>query len=670
MATEIAQLQAADVDAVDALMKQNSGTVGFLPRIVLEKHVQDASMLGARTEDGELAGYLLYAAYSDRFRIVQLCVAEGFRGQGIAKRLIEALKAAVTTQKVIRLNCRNDFPAHRMWPKLGFVPVSEKPGRSREGHLLTRWRLLVASDGDQLALFRANISEDILDVVIDAQIFFDFSEPDNESTLPSKALLSDLFVDSLNIWTTDELLTEINRNTNASERNNARIRASQFPNIRHDPISAENLVAPLREILPSGTESQVSDINHLAKTGASDVRFFVTRDQPLLRKATQLREVTGLEVLSPAELILRLRELSDTQTATPDHVAGLRLVWRRLTAEELSGFPFTVFLQQNEKVNQLRSRVELALADPANELEVLWSGREPVALRVLNRRAPDTLTLSLGRAASSGQPSLFARFIVADVIYRAIQENLVMVRLESSALPDALIQGLSEMGFTQCGDGYVRFCLVQCSNTEEALAKISLLSPESLGAYQKMDALDIEGHCSPMLSEADQNYYMIPIRPGFALNLFDRQQSGRDLFGGNQAVLLRWDNVYYRSAHSAGIFQPPARILWYASSPIKQIVAVSRLDEVVVNTPKELFRKFKRYGTLEWSHLYDMSKHDIARNLMALRFSHSFPLTRRILWNDVRTILVSEGVQGSIQGPRKIPQSTFSKLFQFGFPEE
>ena len=669
MATEIAQLQAADVDAVDALMKQNSGTVGFLPRIVLEKHVQDASVLGAKTEDGELAGYLLYAAYHDRFRIAHLCVAEKSRGQGIAKRLVEALKAAVTTQKVIKLTCRNDYPAHQMWPKLGFVPVSEKPGRSREGHLLTRWRLVVAAD-DQLALFRANISEDILDVVIDAQIFYDFSEPDSESTSPSKALLSDLFVDSLNIWTTDELSTEINRNANASERNSARVRASQFPDIRHDPISAENLVAPLREILPSGTESQISDINHLAKAGASDVRFFVTRDQPLLRKTEQIKQVTGLQLLRPAELLLQLRELSDNQESIPDYVAGVGLVWRDLTAEELSGFPFTVFLQQDEKVNQLRSKVELALADPANEIEVLWSGTEPVALRVLNRRAPDTLTLSLGRAASSGQPSLFAHFIVADVIYRSIRENLAMVRLESSALPDVLIPGLSEMGFTQSGDGYARFCLAHCSNTEEALAKINLLSPESLGAYQKMDALDIEGHCSPMLSEADQNYYMIPIRPGFALNLFDRQQSGRDLFGGNQAVLLRWDNVYYRSAHSAGIFQPPARILWYASSPIQQIVAVSRLDEVIVDTPKDLFRKFKRYGTLEWSHLYNMSKHDLARNLMALRFSHSFPLNRRIPWSDVRMILVSEGIQGSIQGPRKIPQSTFRKLFQLGFPEE
>ena len=669
MAIEISQLQTVDIDAVDSLMKQNSGTIGFLPWQVLEKYVSERSVLGARTEDEELAAYLLYAAYRDRFRIVQLCVAERFRGQGIAKDLLEALKATATTQKVIRLHCRNDFPAHQMWPKLGFVPESEKPGRSRERYHLTRWRLVLATD-DQLGLFRANISEDVLDVVIDAQVFFDFNEPDSESTLPSKALLSDLFMDSLNIWITDELLSEINRNLNVSERTGARTRASQFFEIRHDPISTENLAASLRQFLPSGTESQVSDINHLAKVGSSDVHIFITRDQFLLRRAQQIAQITDLQVLSPAELILRLRELSDTQVATPEHVAGLRLVWRRLAADELSGFPLTLFLQSDERLSQLRSKVEVALADPASELEVLWSGREPVALRVLNRATPETLTLSVGRVASSGEYSLFGRFIVADAIYRAVQANLAMVKLDAYALPHDLIQGLSEMGFTECGGAYVRFCLTQCFSTDEALAEISVLSPESLAVYENMDALEIEGHCSPMISEANQNYYMIPIRPGYALNLFDRQQSGRDLFGGNQNVLLRWDNVYYRSGHSARLLQPPGRILWYASRPLKEIIAVSRLDEVIVDTPKELFRRFRRYGTLEWSHLYAMSKHDISRNLMVLRFSHSFPLNRRIPWSETRMVLARENIEGFIQGPRRIPLATFRRLFQLGYPEE
>lgn len=664
----ISKLQAADVDAIDDLMKQNSGTIGFLPRIVLEQHVEDESVLGAKTANGELVGYLLYAAYHDRFRIAQLCVTEGFRGQGVAKRLITVLKAAATTQKVIRLNCRNDFPAHQMWPKLGFVSVSEKPGRSREGHPLTRWRLVIASD-DQLALFRANISEDILDVVIDAQVFFDFSESDTELTLPSKALLSDLFVDSLNVWTTDELLNEISRNDNASERSSARIRASQFSEIRHDPISAENLVTLLERLLPSGTESQVSDINHLAKAGASEVRLFVTRDEPLLSKAEQIAQITGLQLLRPAELILRLRELSDNQESAPDHVAGLGLVWRALAADGLSKLALRPFLQSGEKVGQLRSKVEAALADSSSETELLWSGTEPVALRILSHSSPRTLKVGLGRVASSVDFPLFGRFIVSDVIYQAIRRNLSMVQLEPFSLSPELVQGLSAMGFTECRDAYVRFCLTNCFDKDRALLEISALSPESLPIYENMSSLEIEKRCSPMVSEANQNYYVIPIRPGYALNLFDRQQSSRDLFGGDQGVLLRWANVYYRSGNSPKLIQTPGRILWYVSGT-KEIVAVSRLDEVVVDTPKELFKRFKRYGTLEWSDLYEMCKRDVSRNLMALRFSHTFPFQRRIPLKEIRTSFAEDNVAAVFQWPTKIPPVTFRKLFQLGYPEE
>ena len=507
MAIEISQLHAGDIDAIDSLMKQNSGTIGFLPRVVLEKHVDEQGVLGAKGENNKLLGYLLYASNRDCFRIVQLCVAEDLRGHGIARGLLEALRASAITQKVVRLHCRNDYPAHQMWPKLGFVPESEKPGRSREGHPLTRWRLVIAAD-DQLALFRANISEDVLDVVIDAQIFFDFKEPENEKTLPSQALLSDLFVDSLNIWVTDELLTEINRSTNAEERRIARTRASQFFEVQYDPTAAENLVSSLRQVLPGANDSQISDINHLAKAGASDVRTFVTRDNLLLREAKHIGQLTGLQVLSPTELILRLKELSDTQVATPDRVAGLGLVWRNLSAVELSGFPLRQFLQVGERLGQLRPKIEAALVDPANQTQVLWSENEPVALRVLNRGLPNMLILSLGRVASTQQHALFGRFVVADVIYRSVQENLSMVKVDAAALPTELLQDLSDLGFTEYNGAYIKFCFAKPLTKSQALAE-----------YTSMDALEFESHCSPMVSQANQNYYMIPILPGYALNL-------------------------------------------------------------------------------------------------------------------------------------------------------
>ena len=131
--TTISLMGIADLDAVDELMKRNAGTLGFLPRAALQEYLAREGVLGAKRRDGRLAGYLMYAANRDRFRIAQLCVSEEGRGKGVARGLLEALKASASTQKVITLRCRNDFPANDMWPKLGFVPISESPGRSKEG---------------------------------------------------------------------------------------------------------------------------------------------------------------------------------------------------------------------------------------------------------------------------------------------------------------------------------------------------------------------------------------------------------------------------------------------------------------------------------------------------------------------------------------------------------
>ena len=236
----VSKLTSAWLDAVDELMKLNSKTLGFLPKQALQEFLNKGGALGAIGNDGQLVGYLLYSSYPNYFRITHLCVAKRYRGKGIAARLVIRLRNEADTQKIIKLNCRRDFPANDMWPKLGFVAIDEKPSRSKEGHRLTIWNLTLAPE-DQLQLFQAKTSDEILDVIIDAQIFFAFDEPDSDKTMPAKALLSDFLVDSLNLWITDELLNEINRNNDTKQRENARNRAHNSFQIEYDPRSVEYL---------------------------------------------------------------------------------------------------------------------------------------------------------------------------------------------------------------------------------------------------------------------------------------------------------------------------------------------------------------------------------------------------------------------------------------------
>ena len=94
----------------------------------MESFIKKGGALGVKTDDGQLIGYLLYDVCKHHIRITHLCVAEEFGKQGIARQLVDKLKQTAHSKKIkiIRLSCRRDFPAHNMWPKLGFIPIGEK----------------------------------------------------------------------------------------------------------------------------------------------------------------------------------------------------------------------------------------------------------------------------------------------------------------------------------------------------------------------------------------------------------------------------------------------------------------------------------------------------------------------------------------------------------------
>lgn len=670
MATEvsISNLTTDDVLSVDRLMKRHSNTLGFLPLVVIEDHLNKGSVLGAKTSDGRLVGYLLYAVYPNRFRIAQLCVARSFRGQGLASRLLDALIETATTQTVITLSCRNDFPAHNMWGKLQFVPMDEKVGRSKEGHLLTVWHRVIAL-GNQLELFQANVSDYVLDVIIDAQIFFDFDDPDSEQSLLSKTLLSDFFIDGINFWISDELFVEIRRNSDPRDREEKRARAKQFLLAKYDPAQLQYFVDLLKEILPSGNPNQTSDINHLAKAAASDVHVFVTRDKLLLNKAELIRAAVNVEVISPTALILRRRELAEAQASVPDRVMGLSLEWRQVNSSDYTSFPFERFLSHGEKLNQFRQRLDNLLSDRFSyELEVLWAQDEPVALRILGIDESNSVTLLLGRVERSKGQSSFGDFLVSDVVYKAVRKGIGLVKVNADALTLPLTHSIRAMGFVKYNGDYLRFCLPQHLTRRDTLSVIRGSVPEALATYEGMSVAEIERSCSPLLTDMNQSCFLVPIRPGYALNLFDRLLSSHSLFGGDDDVFIRWNNVYYRTNNRFKMLKPPGRILWYVSEPRKAIVAISHLDAVVTDIPKELFRRFRKYGTLAWEDLYRLCKGDVSTKLMALRFSHTFALRKEITLSQIRKVFQEDEIGLSLQGPIRVPVGSFSKLLKLGFP--
>ena len=583
------------------------------------------------------------------------------------------MRSKVVTQKFITLNCRRDFPENRIWPKLGFVAIGEKPSRSKDNHRLTTWELTLTQE-EQLEIFQARTSDDTVDIIIDAHIFFDFDEPDSDKTTPSKMLLSDFLVDSLSLWITDELLNEIDRQDDPQLRNLSRNRAQNFPQIKPPIHLVEGISELLHGILPRGTPNQNSDIRHLAKAAASNVKTFVTNDSELLKKSEDIANRTGLEVIDPVSLIIRLHELYEKKAYAQDRIAGLNLYWCRCTSEDLASFPFDSFLEHQETKGKFREKLKSLIARPnLYECELLRSKNEIIAIRVLTNGSDKILSTPLVRVALSADRLLFGRFLITDTVSKAVDKNLDMVKFESSALAPSLIPTLLEMGFIKYNGSFVRFCISRCKSREEVLSAIDELCSEVKSNCQGMSNLELERCCSPLcLTPASQRdrHFLIPIRPDYAISLIDRRGSGHDLFGGNPDVLLLWENVYYRSATHRKMLKAPARILWYVSRDKQQIVAVSRLDEVVIETPKELLRKLKKFGILEWQDLYDMCDRDPSKECMALKFSHTFQFRKPVSLAQMRDVFKKNNKAGpSTQAPSKLSPKIFRKLFQRGFSD-
>ena len=664
MEFKITTLNSSDIDRVDKLMKQNSRTLGFLPRRALLDHLSRGTVLGVNAADGRLLAYLLYARYPERFRVVHLCISEYFRGRGFARRLLDELKAKRTTQCVIRLNCRRDYEAHSLWPRLGFVPVDEKPGRSLDGRLLTCWEHRIGKDR-QLDIFKESASDQALDVAIDTHILLHFNSQRTPESIPSKALLADFLADLIRIQTTDEVFIEIDRQADPSIRRDSRVLAHSYPTVNFDSVLSEHYEKRLRKLLRPKTESDQSDVRHLAKTAASEVATFVTLDEEILRYSKEIAHLTQIEVISPIDLVIRLHEPLDRESYRCEPISGQDFIWRRARADDF-GRLLNSLLRPGEVKGRFRETLNGYLAQPEiYKVELLLDGEQILGIRV-STEDKDCVTVSLVRAAKTNNQPFLEHFLVSDILATSVARDIISTRIEGSGLPNGMEKGLSEMGFVRVGSDFVRLCLTGPMTRKEVHGEVCRQFPELIEAWKEISDEEILTRCSPVvLKDCAEACYIVPIKPTYAMSLFDKQRAGEDLFGGRSKVLMRWDNAYFRTKTHHKMIKAPARLLWYESGKVGAITAASHLRSMEIGPPKHLFRKFQKFGTLDWAEIFSMCKGDIKREIMSLEFFHTFSFRNRVTLVELREMEGRRSVP--LQSPRSINFDLFLSIVKAGY---
>jgi ribosomal protein S18 acetylase RimI-like enzyme/predicted nucleic acid-binding protein len=323
-------------DLVDEVIRLGNGpakrTLGFLPDQGFLDRARKGTLLAA-VEGNQPLGYLLYDLPRQEVKIVHLCVAPYAQGKGIARQLVEEIAKKHADRQRIVLWCRDDYAdATAVWRALDFRPEFSRPGRSKEGHLLTAW----VRDFGQLTLF--DLEDERATAALDHNVFLDLHmDPDErQQGEESRYLLDDWVGEYVEFCITTEVLHEIQNHADAQERAAEKQWAALYRNISKADAAWRDLVEEVAALAPRAGRA---DHQHVARAAAAEATYLVTRDQGLLDAAKSVESAMELVVLRPMDLINRLDRMRANDPYEPDGLGRSRRHRSRRPLRHRGGCP-------------------------------------------------------------------------------------------------------------------------------------------------------------------------------------------------------------------------------------------------------------------------------------------------------------------------------------------
>ena len=678
---------------IKSLAKKNSATLGFLPDGAFDAYAQRGWIMAA-IDQGTLLGYVIYRISRMRAVLVHLCTDEKRRGGGIAKQLFLSVVGRTSELRGILANSRRDFPAHNMWPRLGFAAIGEKPGRGTRPSVLTRWWY----EHPHPTLFSTHAgsleAQSPIDVAIDLNVFYDIMMPSSgEHTEESLSLQSDWLIDEIQLCATGELFNEINRIDDSKARQGHRDLAHEFKRISGSADAFGKTYSLMASIMgPPKTERQSSNLRHLAHAAAADVEFFVTQEPEILRFQRKLEAVAGLTAMRPGDLVIELDQVRNTASYQPVRLRGTSLEVAKVTRQKREELE-DIFVNRTlgEQKAEFRRRFSAILPSrPDVSSSVVLAHGQPIALYGMDRSDPDVLSVPCFRIQRGRLARTLARQIVSMAIEASIANDCPITAVTDDWLDPFAEEALAEAGFVKNGVRWLKLNFSAVGTQDSVSVRLDPLlkkleasgiefpgktrMPLNSGSrLSAAETIQIEKVLRPLkLTNAALDTLVIPVRPGWAQHLFDTNLADQTLFGARPDLILRWEDAYYRAPRSLGNIVAPFRILWYVSQDrrytgTRQIRAYSVGSSVEVLSAHVAHDRYKRLGVYDREQVLEIAGGDPNGPVMVIRFCDTEAFKNPIDGARFRELLeTSDQKKPSLRGPQRISEAAFAAIYSEG----
>lgn len=691
--------QSPHLPTIIELGDANQATLSFFPKGAFQDYAARRKIISAFTSPEQCIGYLLYRTSRsyNRVTIIHLCLAPPYRGKGVAKKLVDHLIQITQDYSGIGLTCRRDYQLQNLWSKLGFVAKYDEPAKT-SGKINTYWWL----DYGKLDLFSTAAVQKLeskLCVVIDAKIFFDLSNHEmSTNTEESQSVLANWLQPELNLCLTDEIFNKINTINNienVNDRNMQHDFAKRFTCLPYNTVVLSELFQTIKKTFNNHDISvNDSDVRYLAKTIAANCHIFVSHDRRYLTLADELYEKFKLSIVTPTDLINKLEYLQNITEYQPVRLAGTSLKQVRVQSLKDNSFYkyFNADKQGETKAEfQQNLRHFITENDKFECLVILEGEQEPTALVVYGRHKTYELEIPMLRVRDNSFAGTLAHHLLFQAISVSALEHRLFTRITDLHLQDVVTTAIQKDMFVNVNNGQLKVNIAEAETASNISTRINDIVDKLGNDYQfcrqfyhtlnSENAVNdvsamvyIERFLYPLkIIDANIPTFIFPINPLWAHQLFDAKLANQTIFGATKPnIALNREAVYYKSKNPAPKELKPGvrgRILWYVSrdkdrgyNGVSAVRACSRLDEVVIGKPKDLYRRFRNLGIYELKNVMDIAQKQ-GDDIMAIRFGDTELFTQPVPLKSIQGILGKKIIP---QSPLSISPENFAKIYTLG----